>query len=88
MARKALMKHGAIIECGTHNRKRTFKTKSTQPKNKCPICWACWIADRMETIVTEADFIDLVKFSNAFTNMIKPSGVEFIETAKEEEDGG
>jgi hypothetical protein len=77
------MRHGAIVECGTHKRKRTFRTKSTQPKQKCPICWACWLADKLETSIYEDDFQDLIRFSNAFTSVVKPSGIEFVETMKE-----
>lgn len=73
------------MECGTHNRKRQWKTKVSQPKNKCPICWAIWLADRLETSVYEDDFHDLIRFSNAFTSVVKPSGIEFVETAKDEQ---
>ena len=78
------MRHGSIVECGTHKRKRTFKTRASQPTNKCPICWACWLADKLETSIYQDDFQDLIRFSNAFTSVVKPSGIEFIETEKDE----
>ena len=83
-SRRALLRHGSLVECGTHKRKRAFKTKVAQPTTKCPICWACWLADRLETSVYEDDFQDLIRFSNAFTTVVKPSGIEFIETEKDE----
>jgi len=85
MARKALMRHGALVECGTHGRKRVWKAKTAQPKNKCPICWAVWLADRMEGSIYESDFNDLIRFSNTFTSVVKPSGIEFVETTKDED---
>jgi hypothetical protein len=78
------MRHGAIVECGTHKRKRSWKTKVSQPKTKCPLCWAVWLSDRLECSLYEDDFQDLIRFSNAFTTVVKPSGIEFIETAKDE----
>lgn len=84
VSRKANTLHGAIIECAAHKRKRSFKTKVSQPKTKCPVCWACWLADRLETSVYKEDLDDLFKFSNAFTTVVKTSSVEYVETAKDE----
>lgn len=81
--RRALTRYGALIGCESHNRKRTFKRKSPKPTNKCPVCWACWLADKMETIIYNEDVSDLLMFSNAFTKTIKPSTIEFIETAED-----
>lgn len=82
--RKGRLYHGSIVECITHKRKRQFKTKVSKPSNKCPICWTCWLADRLECSIYEDDFQDLIKFSNAFTTLVKPSGIEFEETEKDD----
>lgn len=82
--RRARTMHGAIVECLAHKRKRSFKTKSSKPTNKCPVCWACWLADRLETSIYESDMEDLIAFSNAFSKTVKPSSIEFIETGEEE----
>jgi hypothetical protein len=84
MKHKAHTKHGAIVECPTHKRKRTFKPKSTQPKTKCPVCWACWLSDRLETMLVREDLEDILRFSNAFTAVVKPTSIEYVETEKDE----
>jgi len=82
--RKANMRHGALEGCATHNRKRQWKTNVAKPTNKCPVCWAVWLADRSEMSVYECDIKDMIAFSNAFTRVIKPSSIEFIETEDNE----
>lgn len=82
--RKAHLRNGSIVECPTHKRKRQWKTKVSKPTNKCPVCWACWLADRLETIIYESDLNDLLVFSNAFTKTVKPSTIEYIETKEDE----
>jgi hypothetical protein len=82
--RRAKTVHGSVVECPTHKRKRAFKTKVSKPTNKCPVCWACWLADRLETSVYEDDLNDLLTFSNAFTKTVKPSTIEYIETKEDE----
>lgn len=82
--RKANMRHGALVSCEAHKRKRQWKTNVAKPTNKCPVCWAVWLADRSEMSVYESDIKDLIAFSNAFTKVIKPSSIEFIETAKDD----
>ena len=84
MKRKATTTHGAITECPTHKRKRQFKSRVSQPTTKCPVCWACWLADRLETNIYQGDLEDLLRFSNAFTTVVKPSSIEYIETEKDE----
>jgi len=78
------MRHGSVVECPTHKRKRAFKTSVAQPKTKCPVCWGCWLADKLETSVYQSDLEDLLRFSNAFTTVVKPSSIEYIETEKDE----
>ena len=58
---KAKFCNGALVECITHKRKRTYKTRNAAPKNKCLACWACWLADRIETSIYQADLDDLVR---------------------------
>lgn len=82
--RKALLKHGAIVECPTHKRKRVWKANVSAPKTKCPVCWAVWLSDRLETNIYEEEFYDLIRFSNTFTKVVKPKGIEFVETAKDD----
>lgn len=82
--RKALLRHGSLVGCKTHNHKRQWKTKAAKPKHKCPVCWACWVADRLQCSVYDDDLKDLLTFSNAFLKTVKASSVEFIETGKDE----
>ena len=77
--RRAGMRHGQLKECLVHKRKRSYKTRVSQPTNKCPVCWACWFADRTETMLYEDDIADLIKFSNVFQTVLKPSSIEFVE---------
>jgi hypothetical protein len=82
--RKATLFNGSLVACATHKRKRTFKPRSTKPTNKCPVCWACWLADRLETSVYKDDLNDIFTLSNAFTTVVKPSGIVFEETSKDD----
>ena len=75
--------HGAIIGCATHGKTRTFKPKSTVPKNKCPVCWLTWLSDRMETMLYEDDMADLCKFANKM-NVIQFTKIEFEEESKDD----
>ena len=61
--------HGALIGCKTHDKCRTFKTRSTMPKNKCPVCWMVWLSDRLETSIYNYDMEDLCKFANAMNKI-------------------
>ena len=81
---KASLRHGSLVECLTHKRKRTWKTNVTQPNNKCIVCWAIWFADRTTSIIYDDDFADLCKVVNKFT-AVKPSSVEFIEEHPDDE---
>jgi len=45
-----------------------------------------WLSDRLECNIYEDDFNDLIRFSNTFTSVVKPSGIEFVETAKDDDD--
>ena len=72
-ARKALTRHGAIVECGTH-------------KRKCPVCWACWLSDRLETSIYQDDLEDIFTLSNAFTTVVKPGSIVYEETASVADD--
>lgn len=78
MKRKAILKHGSLVECGVHKRKRQFRRRSSRPTNKCPICHLCWLADRLETLFYEDDIKDILKFSNTF-GTLKPIAVEYVE---------
>lgn len=76
---KALLRNGQLKACLTHKRKRSYKPRVAQPKNKCAVCWLCWLADRTETLVYQSDMEDFIKFSNAFKTTIKPSFIEYEE---------
>lgn len=78
MKRKAILRHGVLVKCGNHKYKRQFKTRVSQPTNKCPICLACWLSDRLETHIYKDDLEDLIKFSNCL-GQLKPSATEYIE---------
>jgi hypothetical protein len=43
-----------------------------------------YLADKNDTMLYQDDIENLIMFSNAFQKVIKPSGIEFIETAKDE----
>jgi hypothetical protein len=83
--REALTRHGAIVSCKVHKYKRAFKTRTTMPTNKCPVCYACWLADRLETSIYQDDLEDLIKFSNTFTTVVKPSSITYTELEKDNE---
>lgn len=83
--REAITRHGSIIACGVHKYKRSFKTRTTLPANKCPVCYACWLADKLETSIYQDDLEDLIKFSNTFTGVVKPSSITYTETEKDDE---
>jgi len=82
--RKATMQCGSLTGCPTHKRNRQYKSKLARPTNKCPVCWACWLGDRLETSIYESDMEDLIAFSNAFTTVVKPSSIEYVETIKDD----
>lgn len=81
----ARIMHGALIGCSTHDRGRTFKTRSTVPRNKCPTCWMVWLSDRLSTVLYDADMEDLCKFSNAM-NKIQFNKINLNEECEDEED--
>jgi len=59
---EALMWNGALVACGTHGKKRTFK-KPSWPRGKCPVCWCVALADQLETSIYEEDVERLLKFA-------------------------
>jgi len=59
---KAIMRHGALMACGTHDKKRTFR-KPVRPKNKCEVCWCVYLADQLETSVYQDDMEALYRFA-------------------------
>lgn len=79
---KARLMHGVLIGCKTHKRTRTFKTRSTIPKDKCPVCWMVWLSDRLETSIYIYDMEDLCKFSNAMPK-IQFDKITFEEESEE-----
>ena len=80
----ARLMHGALIGCSTHDRARTFKPKSPQPRNKCPVCWLTWLSDRLSTSVFDADMEDLCKFANAM-NKIQFNKINLNEECEDDE---
>lgn len=80
---KGTLKHGVLTECKTHGKKRTFKTKSAAPKNKCPVCWMVWLSDRLEGSIYSCDMADLCRFANAM-NKIQFKKIELVEECKDE----
>jgi len=59
---EALLCCGALIGCGTHDKKRTFH-KPVKPRNKCEVCWLVYLADKVETVLYQDDMEALFKFA-------------------------
>ena len=81
---KANLRHGAIIACLTHKRKRVFKPKAPMPTNKCPACWACWLADHLETSLYEDDIEALLRFARTVPTT-RATSIEYTEEKKDDE---
>ena len=58
----ALMLHGALVGCGTHDKQRTYG-KPVKPRNSCPVCWLVYLADQFETSLYQNDMEAMMKFS-------------------------
>jgi hypothetical protein len=43
-----------------------------------------YLADKNDTMLYQDDIENIIAFSNAFPKTIKPSGIEWNETAKDE----
>lgn len=82
--RKAKTKHGALVGCVTHKKRRAFKTNSSKPTNDCLVCHLCWLADRLGTSLYDDDIDDIIKFSNTFTTVVKPSSIGYDEEEKDD----
>lgn len=82
--RKANVRHGQIVECATHKRKRQWKSRVAKPTNNCPVCWMVYLSDVTDTLLYKEDIEAIIGFSNTFTKIIKPSSIEYNEVAKDE----
>ena len=60
---KAEIWEDRLRACLTHKRVRSYRTRVSEPKNKCVICWLCWLADRTDNTFYEDDVVDLIKFA-------------------------
>lgn len=83
--RVANLIHGRLLECPKHKKGRAYKHKVTKPTSKCLICNLVWLADRLETSIYETDVEDIIKFSNTFQTVIKPSSIKFVETRPDDD---
>lgn len=70
---KALLRHGSILECPTHEKKRTYH-KPVKPKSRCVVCWLVYLADQLECSLYKDDIAALLKFAKLTTK------IEFEET--------
>jgi len=86
MTRTANMRNGQIIECAQHKRKRAWKTRVSKPTNGCVLCWMVYLSDKNDTMLYQDDIENIIAFSNAFPKTIKPSGIEWVETNKDEDE--
>jgi hypothetical protein len=83
MSRKAKLRHGALVGCITHKKRRTFKSNASRPSNDCLICHMCWLSDKMQTMLYEDDIEDLIRFSNTFKTIVKINSIEYVEEAED-----
>jgi hypothetical protein len=84
--RRAKTRHQSVVECEAHKRKKLGRPRGAKPSNGCPVCWMIYLSDHLETPIYVSDVETLISFSNAFTKVIKPSSIEYNETAPSEED--
>ena len=81
---RIVVKHGVLVGCPTHKKRRAFKSNVAKPTNDCVVCHLLWLSDRLEASLYSDDVDDIIKFSNAFSAVIKPSSFKYIEEAKDE----
>lgn len=81
--RQAAVWNGQLQGCPIHDRKRQWKSRVAKPTNKCLICWLVWLADKTDWLLYQEDIEAIIQFSNAFPKGIKPSTIEYIETAED-----
>ena len=59
---KAILRHGALEGCATHDKTRTFR-KGVKPRSKCHVCWCVYLADKLETSIYQDDMEAFAKFA-------------------------
>ena len=83
-AQKVVTRHGVLVGCQTHKKRRTYKPNAPKPTNGCAVCNLLWLSDRLETSIYSDDAEDVIKFhSTVFTPVVKAKSFQYIEEANE-----
>jgi len=78
----AKVRHGQLIECVTHKRKKQWKDRVPKPTNKCPVCWMVYLSDKTDALIYQEDIEAFISFSNAFPKRIQAASIEYNEVAE------